>query len=272
MNRRFSDRLKGLFVGLAVCVSGLVGGCDGWYGVEREGVLARGAEFAPDFVMPAYAAEAFEAAGGQEQWKDTKKLSGEAVVWFYETDGSFYVTQQEYEIYPWSRAIRIRGREPAGGYVWSFSPRGWKVLEGSSEIPGVTERLCGCSVAEFILTITTAPVGLTVSSNEISVCSEPVQVDGLWYDSIERTVAGGTGEGAMVCPAWSQVTYHQSRASRLVDLVWFEPAEGEGFFAVRGYEYRRLANGDVVLPGRIEIFRSDRRGLLQERLVEIELK
>jgi len=40
--------------------------------------------------------------------------------------------------------------------------------------------------------------------------------------------------------------------------------------AVRGYDYTVVEKGGVSIPARIEIFRTDARGNLQERLVKID--
>ena len=51
---------------------------------------------------PPYISQAIEATGGLDAWKKTQKLEFDCIVSFYELDGSFYLTKQHHEIYPWS--------------------------------------------------------------------------------------------------------------------------------------------------------------------------
>jgi len=54
-----------------------------------------------------YAAEAIRTAGGVDAWGKTKELQLDCVVSLYEAGGSSYITEQHYDIYPWSRSIRL---------------------------------------------------------------------------------------------------------------------------------------------------------------------
>jgi hypothetical protein len=65
-----------------------------------------------------YITQAIEAAGGLEAWTKTKKLQLNCVVTFYQPDKSYYLTEQRYEIYPWSNSIRISTFEPQAVFIW----------------------------------------------------------------------------------------------------------------------------------------------------------
>ena len=73
-------------------------------------------------------------------------------------------------------------------------------------------------------------------------------------------------------PYWSEVVFYQNRDNSLVDLVWFADVEEGKFFAVRGYDYSRVQKRGVLLPAKIEIFRTDARGALSERVAQVNFE
>ena len=50
----------------------------------------------PNFVVPDYVLQAIEATGGYTAWENTEQIEFDAVVTFYQPDGSFELTQQHY--------------------------------------------------------------------------------------------------------------------------------------------------------------------------------
>ena len=233
----------------------------------------------PNFIVPDYASRAIEATGGLDAWTKAKKLRLDCVVTFYNSDGSFYLTEQDYEIYPWSNSIRISATEPQGNFVWELSRGG---LEGGGSWHtgvGFPVELCSKQYfAELILDITTAPVRFLDKSVVFTKDSRPVKMEGLWYHSIERVNPHKTG-------IFSYAVFYQNRSTFLVDMLWFAGVDSPVIaseaqpsvaipisLAVRGYDYREVEKGGVRLPAKIEIFRTDAAGVLQERLVKIDSK
>ena len=53
-------------------------------------------------------------------------------------------------------------------------------------------------------------------------------------------------------------------------MLWFAVPDEENFFVVRGYDYSEVEKKSVLVPTKIEIFKSNARGILQERLVKID--
>jgi hypothetical protein len=84
----------------------------------------------------------------------------------------------------------------------------------------------------------------------------------LWYYPIERV--GGGPE-----PYWSQVVLYQNKDTSFVDIIWFADINSDRYIAVRGYDYSKVAEKDVLIPAKIEIFQTNPKGVLQRRLVEI---
>ena len=206
-----------------------------------------------------FAAEAFDAAGGLEAWTEAKKLAFDCVVAFYEPDGSFYLTEQSYVVYPWSETVDILGREPKGGYAWRFSNGQMSELQSDGQIvhfPTSLERPC---FAQAILAIASAPVHFLGPSARFNRQDAAVKKQGQWYYPIHQT---GKRSG--------QAVFYQNRDTLLVDMIRVSCSGANKPLTVRGYDYRRIAKGGPIVPARIEIFSTDAAGFLQERLVKMD--
>lgn len=64
--------------------------------------------------------------------------------------------------------------------------------------------------------------------------------------------------------------FYQSRDTSLVDMLWFADIDEGNFFAVRGYDYYEIGDNGILIPTRIEIFRTDSAGTSPKRIVRIE--
>ena len=270
-------KMKNLSVKL--CVPVLIGilflaGCRA--GEARE-ELAAGPDIRSIQVANTFAPRAIKVTGGYEAWLATKELEFDCVVTFYEPEGSFYLTEQHHEIYPWSNSIRISSTEPAskldpggvkrpssGEVIWELTGEDFSVSKGprvSDSLPaGLSER----AFAEAVLYITTAPVRFLDKSVSFIEGTKPVKKEGQWYFPIERVGSG-------VTPYWSKVIFYQNKNNSLVDMIWFSNAEGV-FLSARGYDYYDTGGEAVVVPTKVEISRTDARGVIQERLVQIDFK
>ena len=265
------SRFANLTLWLLVVVAFVFAGCE----QGRKDKLARLPEPETITVMSDYTGKAFEAGGGRQAWTMAKKLRLDCVVTFYKSDGSFHLTEQVYEIYPWSNSIRISATEPSGKLVWLLSHGVFSVLEGTGlldALPIPENRY----FAELLLNITTAPVRFLDKPVVFTKDSRPVKMEGLWYHPIERVNPDKTG-------IFSYAVFYQNRDSSLVDMIWFAGVDSSVIaseaqpsvaipisLAVRGYDYRELEKGGVRVPAKIEIFRTDAAGVLRERLVKID--
>lgn len=260
------NRLSNMVCLLLLVTAFVVAGCQRGY---KPDVLVYEPLMDPNFVMPDYVSRAIEATGGCQAWTKAKKLQGDCVVTFYKPDGSFYLTEAHLEIYPWIDSIRISAREPQGRVVCQLSGGSLSVLEEvksrrtENTLPiGVMDRY----FAKAILDITTAPVRFLDESVVFTKRSEPIKMEGLWYYPIERATIASSKQGA-VEPYWSKVVFYQNRDTSLVDTLWFAREE---FLAVRGYDYREVKDKGVLVPTKIEIFRTDVEGVLLQRMVKID--
>jgi hypothetical protein len=199
-----------------------------------------------------YISQAIRATGGYEAWINTKKLELDCVVTFYNADGSYYLTQQHHEIYPWSDSIRISATEPQGKIVWLLSQN--KLTPAKAQVQYDIRNMIYA-----VRAITTAPARFLDKASEVSKPSEPVKVQGLWYYPIELRCTGDETR---------QATFYQSRDAFLVDIISF--TDEKESLLVRGYDYREAKVSGVLLPTRIEVFVATPTGVIQRRLLKID--
>ena len=271
---------------LVLALAVLVGGCKSVCTGQRQDkeaepdLLASGPDLAALAVPPEPAAKAIDAAGGFTEWTRTRKLQLDCVVTVYQPDGSFYLTEHRYEIYPWSNSIRISAQEPLSKFVWQFANGQFSVVEGDANVDVSRMSLSYRDFAEAVLRVTTAPVGFWDKSAEFAVLPELIRVKGLWYRPTEQIRRAEQAVPAdekqkdvgLVEPYWSRVVLFQNGDSSLVDMIWFGDVRSQKFIAVRGYDYRELRKGGVLIPAKIEIFKTNPQVVLGERLVQIDLK
>ena len=245
-------------------------------------VLVSGPEVEAISVRADYAVRAIEAAGGWDAWAGMKELQLGCVVTFYQPDGSFYLTEQHHVVYPWSNSIRISAREPQGAFAWQLSKGKFDVLQDSGQSHALPVVIGSSHFAEMILSIITIPARFLDESAGFSKEATALKIQGQWYYPITRRSRSPQ-------PLF-EVVFYQDRDSSLVDMLLFADVDSSviaseaqpsavipGSFAVRGYDYTEVVRMDsqgekegVRVPVRIEIFRTDTRGNLQERLVKID--
>ena len=215
---------------------------------------------------PPYISQAIEATGGLDAWAKTQKLEFDCVVSFYEMDGSFYLTKQHHEIYPWSNTIRVSAQEPQGKFIWEFSPDGMRVIEGTKQGDFLPIGLGAEDYVKAILDITTAPVRLLESKAELIKDTTSVKIEGRWYYPIRQVRPDQTDSG----PYQPKLVFYQNRGNSLVDMLLFLGVDRGTTLAVRGYNYQEVEKGGVVVPAKIEFFMADVGLVMQHRLVKID--
>ena len=231
---------------------------------KQDKLLAYGPDVDSIRVNNDYTPRAIGATGGYDAWIDTAKLELTAIVTFYRPDNSFYLTEHQYKIYPWSNSIVISAKEPAGDSVWRLSKGKFKIIEGH-RADEILPQLSYVDFAAIVLDIVTAPVRFLDKSSSFVEISELVKKYGRWYYKIERTAA-------LEGPDWSQTIFYQSRDTLLIDTLWFtKPPHGRAF-AVRAYDYRKPAGARILVPSKIEIFQTSLYGALRRRLAAIDIK
>jgi len=222
----------------------------------------------PSFVVPDYASRAIQATGTQQLWAKTDKIDADCIVTFYQPDGGYYLTEQHHEIRPWLNSIRISAREPQGNFTWHLADGVFSVVEGAERVSSLPIKVYDRDFAEAILGAVTAPVRLLDGRFKFEVVGSPVKIEGRWYNVISRTARDTSRLN--IDRRWSVAVFYQGVDGSLVDTLWFADTAKREYLAVRSYDYRQFKKGSVRIPGKIEIFRSNAQGDLQQRLVEID--
>lgn len=233
---------------------------------EEEVVLAVSPDSATISVSSDYATRAIEAAGGLDAWTKAKELRFMCVVTLYQPDGSHYLSEQRYAIYPWSNSIQISAVEPQGTSVWQLSKGRFEVLQGSDRIDELSGAVPGRCLAEAILNIVTAPARFLDSSAKFAEGASPVKIQGQWYRPIDRQ----TEPDMLSNEQMAKAVFYQNRDNSLIDLIHIGCDETGQSLTIRGYDYNEIEKGGPLVPTRIEVFAADSLGAPQSRLVKID--
>jgi hypothetical protein len=238
-------------------------------------LLATGPDSEALVAPPDYISEVLEASGGLTLWKQQPRLRASGVVRLYRPDGSFYLTEHEVEVYPWSNAIRIEADEPRARFVWQLTEGRYQVLEGNAPLD--VSPLAGSygAYADAVLQIVTAPVRLLDDEVELYREPTPVRMEGVWY---QRITAKYGQPGTVLKPGdastttdWTDGIYFWNRAAGLVDMIWLGNAATREYLLVRGYDYTPEREGGLRVPSKVEVFRADAEGNAQERLAQLDV-
>jgi hypothetical protein len=214
-----------------------------------------------------YIVNSIEAAGGLENWGKIKKLQLNCLVTYYQSKGSFYLTEQHYDVYPWSNSIQISGEEPQGRYIWQLSQGQFQILEDNEQIRNSIVSISNSCLAESVLNILTIPARLLDNSFNFTRGNAPISVQGKSYYPITRQNRNINENSLQV----SNAIFYQDTNNSLVDLIWLVFQSEDVFFMVRGYDYKEIENRDIFIPSRIEIFKADVQDLPQNKIVTIEI-
>lgn len=260
MSNRLSKPVHLILAALVVLT-----GCEQHQQKEVE-VLARGPDVATISVTSDYASRAIDATGGLDAWTRTKELQLDCVVTFFRPDGSVYLTEQSYTVYPWSNALEISAREPQGTFAWRFTKGRLDVVQGPDRVEKLPMAVASRCLAEAILNIVTAPARYLDGSAAFARQEAAVKMHGQWYHPISRKAKPDAETSAGV----TEAVFYQDRDNFLVDMIRFACANKDKSLTVRGYDYKKIEKGGLVLPTRMEIFSEDAGADSQQRLVKID--
>jgi len=231
----------------------------------------------PSTLRP-FLAPSVEAVGGYPAWRACTKLDFDAIVTAFRTDGGAYLTEHHFVVSPWSDAIQVLAREPRVRISWIVSC-GRCALSGDSSLDVSPLNGSYHEYADGVLQLVTVSARVMDSNVTLNRRPIPVQIAGQWYQQVEaafgarETVSSEKGDKRIaICePYWTQGTYFQNRASSIVDMIWLGNPGEQRYLLVRGYDYARVGSDDVLIPAKIEIFRSDAGAHFGPRLAQIDL-
>jgi len=228
---------------------------------------------------PPHVTATMESTGGPAAWMQCKRLMFDAVVTAYQPDGSYYLTEHKFYLYPWGDAIQISAQEPQTGLTCQIVEGQYR-MEGESKMDVSPLSVCYRDYAEAVLQIMTVPARMLKDGATLLRKPIPVMISGAWYYPIEakfeatKIVSKGITRDkvTVIEPYWTQGVYYQNQNGSLVDIIWLANPAAQKFLVVRGYDYARIARDGVRVPTKIEIFQSDADGIQGQRLAKIDLE
>ncbi|MEN6336867.1 MAG: hypothetical protein ABFE01_21640 [Phycisphaerales bacterium] len=226
------------------------------------------------FILPS-----IEAVGGLPAWRQTTKLDLDGIVAAYNSDGGVYLTEHQFSVYPWSDSIQVTASEPRVRMSWQVS-YGRCTIKGDTSLDASPLNGSYHEYADAVLEIVTAPARLMDDNVSLTRKPIPIQIAGQWYQPIEarfqprETVSDQKGGKRVTVhePYWTQGIYFQDQGSSVVNMIWLANPGEQRYLLVRGYDYARAAGTGVLLPAKIEIFRSDRTAQFGPRLALIDFR
>lgn len=226
-----------------------------------------------------WVAAAIDATGGMDDWVLVEKLAFEGIVTAYNEEGTAYLTEHQFDLYPWLDAIQITAVEPEGQFVWQFVGGEERLLEGDwtltvSPLSDVYRRY-----AEAVLQITTAPVRMVDRYVSVSRRPTPTQIGGQWYDPLEAKFrprppvrAGDPDESEpLVEPYWTEGAYFQNQDRLITDVIWLGNPIAQDYLVVRGYDYAPMGDRGVLVPAKIELFESGPDAQVGRRIALVDV-
>ena len=217
-------------------------------------------------ILPDYALQAMEATGGVEAWRQIKPLQLDGIVSFYQPDGSYYLTEQHFNVYPWSNSIEISGTEPQGSFRWRLFNGQFSVIQGNGIIANSSTAVDNQCFAEALLNALTVPARFLDKSVEFTKEIDPVKIQGEWYYPIERR----NEPNIQAYLKLSEAVFYQDWDSSLIDALWLTCQSDGSYVIVRSYEYQVIEAGGISVPSKIEIYLSDSALRQQDRVAQID--
>lgn len=184
-------------------------------------------------------------------------ISANCVATFFNDDGSRYITSQQHRIYPSDRWIIISSSEPAGDFVCQFSKDGFNITSSLSGSVGKTQRMHG-DTTQLVLAAFSAGCGLV---DDLKESGKPEKISGQLYQPMQSQ---------SYCQEQICLTFYRNINSGVVDVVRFEDGNSARYLFCRSFNYQKITGVDRPVPTKIDIFNTDKAGLLQGQLLQME--
>jgi len=188
-------------------------------------------------------------------------ISAGCVATFFNSDGSRYITNQQHNIYPVAQKISVSSTEPAGDFSCQFSQSGFivssspNVLGSSRVIPGHTlDR----DMTQLVLAAFSAGSGLLDGLTELG---EPEKISGQLYQPLQSRI---------YCHEQICLTFYRNINSRVIDVVRFKDSNSARYLFCRSFNYQKISGLARPVPTKIDIFDTDKAGLLLGQLLQLK--
>ncbi len=214
-----------------------------------------------------FVSAALDATGGLAAWEECKKIEFHAAVAASERDGCFYLTEHDFVLCPWSDAVQVTAHEPQANLTWQVIRGQYRTSQADPNADVSPLRDLAREYADAVLQITTAPVRMLEDNLLLGRRPATTQIAGQWYLPIDAKYQEQTPG-----PYWTQGIYFQSVDRSLVDMVWLGNPLTQKFLVARGYDYAPSTSNGVLMPTKIEVFRSDAEANIGPRLALVDLQ
>jgi hypothetical protein len=219
-----------------------------------------------------YVNTAIHAVGGLTAWSQCRELTVKGVVAAYESDGSYYLTEQTFRLFPWSHAAQISAHEPQSDYFWQLIGNDFRLIEGNPNVDVSPLKGNYHDFAEAVLQIMTTPAQLLEPHFRLVRSITPMRIEGRPYHAIEaRPESRSRTALSNAQPYLAERIYYQDETNGRIDVIWIGNGRTVPFMVVRGYDYASVSLG-VKIPTKIEVFRADAAAHIQERLAQVDVK
>ena len=215
-------------------------------------------------IPPEFVSIAIEQTGGLDSWGKAKELKLNCVATFYDANESYYLTEQNYSIFPWSDSIIISGKELKNNYQWRLLDGQFDVLEGSDKINESIDRIEKGLLSRAILNLVTAPARFLDNSFVYTRGNSAIDIKGRMFYPIDRSVKDNKQTAV-------KTVLYQNKDSSLIDMILLSVEKDDVSYLICGYDYKEINDSDISIPYRIEIFNSDSNGISQNLLIEIDV-
>ena len=216
---------------------------------------------------PEFASMAIEKAGGLDAWGKVRQLQLDCIVTFYDENAGYYLTDQKYDIFPWSNSIVISGTESQKSYKWQLSQGKFDILKGIGQIDSFKNQMQSNCFAEAILNLVTAPVRFMDKSFVYNRDTNEINIQGKWCYPITRKRISDSNSDV----SKNETVFYQNRAASLVDMILLDCTSQAESFLVCGYDYTEIKNVGISIPYRIEIHLADKNGMATRQLFRIDV-
>jgi hypothetical protein len=214
-----------------------------------------------------FASMAIDRTGGLSAWGKVRDFQLGCIVTFYDQDAGYYLTEQIYDIFPWSNSIVISGTESRESYKWQLSQGKFDILEGVGQLGSFKGRIQSNCLAEAILNLLTAPVRFVDKSFVYTRSETEVNLQGRWCYPVTREQATESASDV----SGNNTVFYQNRADSLVDMILLKCAGDETCLLVSGYDYKEIEDMDISIPTRIEIHLANNEGVAERQLFRINI-
>ena len=219
-------------------------------------------------------AKALGSTGGGTAWTRAEQIGLDCVATYYGADGGYYLTEHLIMVGPSTNAVVIGGKEPQDTFLWELRNGLFTTMSGAEALDVSGRQVSERDFAEAVLMITTAPVRMLDSHARFARRDNTLKFEGKWYELLDRTVVidPEQEEEEQFKPYWSKATFYQRTDTGVVDTIRLIGGAGNSLLMVRGYGYSPTSSCGVLVPSKIEIFSTDARGDLKQRLAKIDIK